>query len=139
MDERDEAFLLGVLSSIPLDWYARRFVETHLTYFTINPFPIPRPDRDNRCWQRAVELAGRLACPDDRFAEWAATVGVEHGSLVADEKEDMIYELDSVVAQLYGVDEPQLIHIFETFHEGWDYEERLRAVLKHFRVWKGRT
>ena len=55
---------------------------------------------------------------------------------MADEKEDMIYELDSVVAQLYGLDEPQLIHIFETFHEGWDFEERLRTVLKHFKVWK---
>ena len=58
---------------------------------------------------------------------------------MADQKEDMIYELDSVVAQLYGLDEPQLIHIFETFHEGWDFEERLRAVLRHFKVWKGRS
>jgi hypothetical protein len=23
--------------------------------------------------------------------------------------------------------------IFETFHEGWDYRDRLDAVLKHFR------
>ena len=30
-DERDQSFLVGVLSSIPLDWYARRFVETHVS------------------------------------------------------------------------------------------------------------
>jgi hypothetical protein len=44
-DEKDEAYLLGVLSSIPLDWYARRFVETHLTFFVLAPFPVPRPPR----------------------------------------------------------------------------------------------
>ena len=44
-DEKDQAFLLGVLSSIPLDWYARRFVEVNLNFFILNPFPIPRPQR----------------------------------------------------------------------------------------------
>ena len=33
-----------------------------------------------------------------------------------------------------GLDEAQLIHIFETFHDGWDYEEPLRATLDHFRA-----
>ena len=46
-NEKDEAYLLGVLSSIPLDWYARRCVETHVNYFVFNPFPIPRPERTN--------------------------------------------------------------------------------------------
>ena len=138
-DEKDQAFLLGVLSSIPLDWYARRFVEIHVNYFVFNPFPVPRPERDNAGWQRVVSLAGRLACPDDRFASWAGAVGVDYGPLVADEKEDMIHQLDAVVAHLYGLSEPQLVHIFETFHEGWDYEERLQGVLGHYNAWNGRA
>ena len=64
---------------------------------------------------------------------WAEAVGVECGPLAADEKEDMIHELDAVVAHLYGLSEPQLVHIFETFHEGWDYDDRLRSVLRHFK------
>ena len=75
-DEMDQAFLLGVLSSIPLDWYARRVVEASLSFFIINAFPIPRPDRDNVLWKRVVEVAGRLASPDDRFASWAEAAGV---------------------------------------------------------------
>ena len=138
-DEKDQAFVLGVLSSIPLDWYARRFVETHVNYFVFNPFPVPRPVRDDQRWLRIVALAGRLACPDERFADWAAAVGVEHGPLPADEKEDMIHELDAVVAHLYGLSEPQLVHIFETFHEGWDYEHRLTAVLGHYHAWAKRS
>jgi len=50
----------------------------------------------------------------------------------------MVAELDAVVAHLYGLTERQLIHIFETFHEGWDYGERLESVLKHYRAWQRR-
>ncbi|WP_311029385.1 Eco57I restriction-modification methylase domain-containing protein [Mesorhizobium koreense] len=132
-DEQDQAFLLAVLSSRPLDWYARRYVETHVNYFVFNPLPVPRPLRTDRLWQRAVALSGRLAAPDERFAGWAEKVGVEHGPLAPDVKQDMIDELDAVVAHLYGLSEDQLRHIFETFHEGWDWEPRFQAVAKHFR------
>ena len=50
----------------------------------------------------------------------------------------MIDEPDEVVARLYGLNKPQLARIFETFHEGWNYELRPRAVLKHFAKWDGR-
>jgi hypothetical protein len=138
-DEKEQAFLLGVLCSIPLDWYARRFVELNVNFFIFNPFPVPRPPRSDKRWQRAVALAGRLAAPDKRLAAWAKAVGVKHGPLAEDEKQDMIAELDAVVAHLYGLSEPQLVHIFETFHEGWDYEPRLKAVLRHFRAWGKRA
>ncbi|HSW29067.1 MAG TPA: hypothetical protein VLH75_06155 [Longimicrobiales bacterium] len=138
-DESDQAYLLGVLSSLPLDWYARRFVETHVNFFVFNPFPVPRPSVRDALRARVVRLAGRLAAPDRRFAKWAEAVGVEHGLLEADEKDDMIHELDAAVAHLYGLPEAQLVHVFETFHEGWDYEERLRATLKHYRDWARRT
>ena len=135
-DEKDEAFLLGILSSIPLDWYARRFVGTHLTFFLLNTFPIPRPARTNPLWKRVVSLSGRLAAPDKRFAKWASSVGVGCGPLNEKRKIDMIYELDAVTAHLYDLSEKQLIHIFETFHRTWGYAPRLQAVLKHYNFWK---
>src|SRR5262249_656176 len=102
-DEKDQAFLLGVLCSLPLDWYARRFVEIHLNFHILNPFPMPRPRRDNPLWRRSVELAGRMAAQDHKFAKWAAAVGVDCGPLEDDEQQDMIYELDGVVAHLYSL------------------------------------
>ena len=134
-DERDEAYLLGVLASLPLDWYARRFVETHISFFVVNPFPVPRPEQSSALWRRVVELAGRLACPDERFADWAEAVGVAFGPIDETEKQAMIHELDAVVAHLYGLDEAQLVHIVETFHEGWDYQNRLDGVLRYYRRW----
>ena len=136
-DARDQAYLLGVLSSLPLDWYARRFVETTVNYFILNPFPVPRPGSASPLRDRVIALAGRLAAPNERFAEWAEGLGVKCGPLEADEQEDHIRELDAVVAHLYALDEAQLVHVFETFHEGWDYEDPLRATLDHFRTWKG--
>ena len=97
--------------------------------------PIPRPERSNPLWQRTVELSGRLAAVDDRYAVWAEAVGVEFGPLDRDAKDGMIYELDAVVAHLYGLSSSQLTHIFETFHEGWDYRPRLTAVLSHYDRW----
>ena len=79
-----------------------------------------------RCRLRVVEIAGRLAAVDPRYADWAAEVGVPVGS-VTDQatKDDLIAELDAVVALLYGLDKADVEHIFATFHRGWDYRTRL--------------
>ena len=77
-----------------------------------------------------------MAAVDDRFAAWAQAVGVPCGPLDAVVKQDHLHELDAVVAHLYGLTERQLVHIFETFHEGWDYADGLEATLKHFKKWK---
>jgi hypothetical protein len=131
-DEKDQAYVLGVLASIPLDWYARRYVEVSLNYFILNPFPIPRPARNNTLWKRVVEIAGRLAAQDRRLAGWAARVGVDCGPVRPDRKAAMEAELDAIVARLYGLTETQLRHIFDSFHEGWDFEDRMSLVLQHF-------
>jgi hypothetical protein len=136
--EKDEAYLLGILCSIPLDWYARRFVETGLKYYLVNSFPIPRSEDDDNLRQRVIEISGRLAAADNRYADWAEAVGVEYGPLDEDTKQEKIYELDAVVAHLYGLSREHIEVIFETFHDGWDYEERLERVLDYYVDWADR-
>jgi len=86
--------------------------------------------------QRVTEIAGRLAAIDSRYAEWAAEVGVPVGSVTTQEaKDELIAELDAVVALLYGLSRVDVGHIFATFHRGWDYQARLAAVLGHFDRW----
>jgi hypothetical protein len=137
-DQRDMSYLLGVISSIPFDWYARRFVETNVNLHLINSFPVPRPGRNNPVRHRVVQLSGRLAAVDDRYADWADAVSVEYGPLDDDSKQQKIYELDAVVAHLYGLTSEHVEVIFETFHRGWDYEERLAAVLDYYDSWAER-
>jgi hypothetical protein len=137
-DERDEAFILGVMSSVPFDWYARRTVELHLTFDLLGSMPIPQTRRAEPRHSRVVEIAGRLAARDDRYADWATAVGVPVGSAKnLEEQVELVDELDGLVASLYGLSRDQLEHIFATFHRGWDFGPRLESVLRYFDALEG--
>jgi hypothetical protein len=128
-----EAYILGILSSIPLDWNLRRLVELKLSYEILNSLPIPRPDTDDPRRHRVITIAGRLAAVDARYQAWADAVGVPVGSVTsAAIKDDLIAELDALVAHLYGLNRSQLCHIFATFHRGWAYQPRLARVLSFY-------
>jgi hypothetical protein len=132
-DARDQAYLLGLLCSLPLDWFARRFVEVSVNYHVFNPLPIPRPTRDDPDWQLVVRTAGRLAAHDPRLRSWAKRVGVRCGPLADDERDALLSTLDAAVARLYGLRERQLVHLFASFHPTWDHADRLTATLRQFR------
>ncbi|MFJ1653258.1 Eco57I restriction-modification methylase domain-containing protein [Streptomyces sp. NPDC088337] len=136
-NEQDEAYLLGVLSSIPLDWLARTVVENHLNFHILNGLPIPRPEPGSVLREHVIQIAGQLAAVDGRYTDWAAKVGVPVGSATDEAtKNDLIAELDAVVALLFGLDRDDVSHIFATFHRTWDSRERLSAVLTHYDLWK---
>ena len=111
-----------------------------MNFHIFNWLPVPHFDLDSATTSRVVEIAGRLAAVDERYAEWAAEVGVQVGSVKRGaEKDDLIAELDALVSLLYGLTDDQVEHVFSTFHRGWRYEPRLELVLKHYRAWKVRA
>lgn len=127
-----EAFLLGVLSSHPLDWYARRFVELGLPFDLLNGFPVPRLDAADSLFQRLVELvAGIYLRLDPVFEDWAkaATEGRQPADVEFAEAQDRV---DAVAAAAFGLERKDVVHVFETFHEGWDPRERLDRVLAYY-------
>ena len=133
---RDEAYLLGraVFDDIWTGTPAESLNEMHVNFYLLNNFPIPEHYDEDPIADRVVQIAGRLAAVDDRYAEWAAEIGVEVGSVTDDEtKKDLICELDACVAHLYGLDEDGLAVIYETFHTGADYSAHHARVLEHFR------
>lgn len=136
-DARAEAYLLGVLSSIPLDWYARKYVELHMNLHIFNGLPIPEYVPETPLVERVVTVAGQLAAIDERYFDWAAEVGVEIGTANTEPtKTERIAELDALVSLLYGLTEGQVAHVFATFHRGWDYTARLERVLTYYAQWK---
>ena len=136
----DEAYLLGVMSSIPFDWYARRWVEQNLTFELLRLLPIPIASKTDRLRQRIVHLSARLAATDERFRTWAESLGVGTGTVQDDsDRWAAQVEIDAAVAYLYGLSESQLDHIYRSFHPGWEYSEDLEAVLNHFRQWTAAT
>lgn len=131
--EADEAFLLAFLSSRILDWFAKRQVEKHVTFTIFRALPVPIVDEGHPGRERLIQLAGRLAAADARYASWAKAVGVKCGPVPADQAEDMKAELEACVARLYGLDEQQIRDLYSTFHPTWDHEPWTEAVLEHYR------
>ncbi|SES04836.1 Eco57I restriction-modification methylase domain-containing protein [Corynebacterium cystitidis] len=132
-DPMQEALLLGVLSSRPFDWNARRVIENKVSLGILNSLPVPEMDPTGVLETRLIENSGRLAAVDDRFTEWAAAVGV--GVATANDaavKSALIAENDAIVAKLYGLTADQLKVLFHTFHIGWDYEDDLARTLEYF-------
>ena len=91
-----------MMNSIAFDWLARRYVETHLTFFILNMLTFPDPS--NTPWERIGVLAARLSCIDERFADFAAETGVEFGPLTDAERNDKRAEIDALVAPRLRLD-----------------------------------
>ena len=134
----DEAYVLGVLCSMIMDWCARRVVEMSLNFHLLGALPIPDPGAGHPVRDRVVEISARLAAADARFAEWAAAVEVPVDSANdPSTKADLICELDACVAHLYGLDEDDLAVLYRTFDAKRPdrYAEHHACVLAHFRRW----
>ena len=135
---RDEAYLLGVLSSMPCDWQARRTVELHMTFEQLNLLTIPDPGEGHPVRDRVTELTCRLVAHDERLDGWAEEVGVpvgltQHETTAAGGGVGALCELDACVAYLYGLDEDDIAVVYDTFGRPGQWDERRDAVLAFYR------
>jgi hypothetical protein len=134
---RDEAYLLAIMSSIPFDWYTRRFVEMNFTFELLANFPVPRPWVNTTWSNRLVKLSGGLAACDDRYRGWYSELEVGEFDKKAELNMDSsIAEIDALTSLMYGLTEVNIREIYETFHRGWDYKPRLEKVLEYYNQWK---
>ena len=140
-DEKDEAYLLGILCSMPLDWLVRKFVETRLSFNLIQNLPIPRLSRTDPIWLEIINISGRLSAKDRRFSDWASKVGVPCRSYTNQERAILLAKLDALSAMAYGLTEEQLSCIYCTFRStSQDYDEKHRKeAILYYRKLVGRT
>jgi hypothetical protein len=119
----EHAACLGVMNSLPFDWQARRFVETHVNFFILEGLRVPPlSDEDFDAIARA---AAQLSCVDERFADFAAAIGVEPRELRQDEREQLRIEIDARVARAWDLGAEDLTLTFRDF--------TLDAVPAHYR------
>lgn len=86
-----------------------------MNFFILNALPLPRLGPESALRRDIVVTAGRLACPDDRFSEVVAAIGVECGPLEPAEKTGLVARLDALAAHAYGLTEADLELMFEDF------------------------
>lgn len=63
-----------------------------------------------------AEAAGRLSCVDERFGEFAGSLGVESGPLAGEERERLRIEIDARVARAWGLTADELETLLAEFH-----------------------
>lgn len=136
---RAEAYLLGVLSSMPLDWYARKFVEMSLNFHIVNSFPIPAVNFENPVHLEFVNTVANLVFHSGGDIDWARSVNPNLTNTTDDENQANLHKLDALSAVMFGLSKKDLKHIFKTFHRGWDYQPRMDAVLEHFDIWSSKA
>ena len=112
---QEEAYTLGLLNSLPFDWQARRYVESHLTYFILDLLCFPPDDVVDH--EGIAERAARLSCVDERYAAFALEAGVAYGPLRADERDRLRAEIDALVARAYDLSAADLEFLFADFTE----------------------
>jgi hypothetical protein len=135
-DAKTDAFLIGVLSSIPFDWYARRWVEINFTFELLKPMPIPAFDSKDKKVLKLIELSAKLAFRNEKYSEWIKELGLNLKLLSSSvDITDDVAEIDAIVSILYGLSMEQVAHIFENFHRGWNYAQRLEKVKFFYRKW----
>jgi hypothetical protein len=132
----EAVYVLGVMNSLPFDYQARRYVETHLNFFVLNLLCLPDPEATDM--EGIASRAARLSCVDERFQEFAREVGVECGPLRPEERDRLRAEIDALVAIAYGLDEDDLEVVFSDFTLDAAPPEYRELVRESFRRLRGR-
>jgi hypothetical protein len=109
----DRACCLGLMNSLAFDWQARRFVESHVSYFILEGLRLP--ELSDEQYDRIARAAARLSCPDERFSAFADATSVGYGPLNDEERDELRAEIDAVVARAYGLDADELELVFSDF------------------------
>ncbi|HEX6349161.1 MAG TPA: hypothetical protein VF160_07195 [Candidatus Dormibacteraeota bacterium] len=112
-DPADQAACLAVMNSLPLDWQARRFVETHLNFFVLEGLRLP--PLDDATYETIARAAARLSCVDERFVDFAAEAGSEVGELEDSRRERLRIEIDARVARAWELTPEDLTVLFRDF------------------------
>jgi hypothetical protein len=132
LDDRDldRACCLGLMDSVVFDWQARRFVEVNLNFFVLEGLRLP--ELSDQAYEQIARAAARLSCPNDRFAAFAESTGVECGPLHPEERDELRAEIDALVAHAYGLDAEELELVFSDFTLDAVSEDYRQLVRRHF-------
>lgn len=134
-----QAYVLGVLSSMIFDWFARQVIESHATVEFMNAAPVPRPPEQDPLRLRVIDLSVALTRTEAAYEEWVRATGSKVAAIAEAARPDAEAELDAVVALLYGLSTAEVQHIYATFARGHDLTDRAGNVLAHYTTWESQA
>ena len=126
-----QAYVLGIMSTTPLDWIGHRKINLNLNFFILNGLPVPKYDPNDAVAQRVVALAAGLTLREDgNYGKWTTLASPIIGT---ENRHDALNEMDACGALLYGLDENDMNLIFDSYPERSGHADRRNHVIDHFR------
>jgi hypothetical protein len=120
---REQAYLLGLLGSSVVDWYAHRRIVLHLNYFIFNAIPLPEGIPSDPRVDRVAGLAAALAMTSSDEIDNPDWLRIR---APIDSEADALSELDALASLLFEVESEDLSLI-------WDGVNPLRPALRDVR------
>lgn len=118
LESAERLYITSVFNSFVLDWFIRKSVTSHVSFFFVYNIPMPRLLANDPRIAPIVKRAARLICTTPEFDELAKAVGLQshhEGATDPTERARLRAELDGLVAHLYGLTEEEFAHILSTF------------------------
>jgi intergrase/recombinase len=112
------AYLCGVLNSFTLDYVLRSKISANVNMFYLYQLPVPRPASDNPLYKPIVRRVAQLVCVGPEFDELRAELLGNVNAYIATnegERRQIQYEIDGLVAHLYGLTEGEFRYVLSTF------------------------
>jgi hypothetical protein len=117
------SYLSGLLNSMVFDFLLRTRNTMNVSFFYVYQTPVPA-SLNNEYVKHITKISARLSSVDDRFKEFATTLGVECGPLSMKERIELTAKLNALVAKHYGLRREQLEVILQSF-EGFEEDKEL--------------
>lgn len=139
---RDEAYLLGVLSSLPCDWYTDKVIDWFLNNSLVESLPIPSVSELNLLRRRVELLVANLNAKHidhPGFEEWVTKVLAGEELLADFSPDDAIAELDALVGLLYGLSKAELSYVYTTSPDAHALKPRMELALEYYDKWLPRA
>ncbi|MEM3784102.1 MAG: hypothetical protein QXY88_03615, partial [Candidatus Bathyarchaeia archaeon] len=118
-----QAYLAGLVNSMVFDFLIRTRITMNLNFFYIYQTPIP-VSLNSEIAKQIIETSTRLSSIDDRFKDFASSLGVKCGPLSMKERVELTAKLNALVAKHYGLSREQLEVILQSF-EGFEEDKEL--------------
>jgi len=123
----EQAGCLAVMNSLSFDWQARRFAEVNINFFILEGLVVPHLSDED--FDAIAAAAARLSCVDERFAEFAAALGIDVHELSPEERQALRLEIDARISRAWNLSAEDLKLMLADFtYEAITQEYRERLV-----------
>lgn len=122
-------YLCGILNTFILDYLIRMKITTNLNMFFIYELPIPPINFGDESFNKLIKNVTKLVSVSKEFDDLKDEIGVEEIPNSNIKRIELIVEIENIAKELYGLDDEEIAHILDSFHQkDSEVEQELNAL-----------